>query len=323
MVEFWNFIEDNIKNFDRHEWKMLVGLDKKEKFNLKKTNLSLRRVTVCAMFISIALVLKTAFSIQIPLFGQNGMSIGISGIFSMLPAFLFGPVYGAVTSGLVDVLGHFLKPMGPYLPQMTVIMALGGFLRGLLWKWMKNFDTKKMRVSVMSFSVALLILGVINQIFLNADGIDKNFYERVSPEQVNTENMHFVSKMLITRTIGTKNPSESLATYLPFVTIGLIGAAVLGMILLGADLLISKKMLHDSTKGQTMQILTVLIVVGLIVTTLNTVLLREVVFASWKALPFSVLWIPRVIEELIGNTVKAYFVVLLMGVFHRQKKFVL
>ena len=56
-----------------------------------------------------------------------------------------------------------------------------------------------------------------------------------------------------------------------------------------------------------------------LVTSLNTLVLRETAFPAWKALPFTVVWIPRVIEEIISNTVKAYFVAGLLRVFENQK----
>ena len=42
------------------------------------------------------------------------------------------------------------------------------------------------------------------------------------------------------------------------------------------------------------------------------------IFTAWKVLPFAVIWIPRVIEEILGNTVKAYFVAVLLGIFRKQ-----
>lgn len=62
--------------------------------------------------------------------------------------------------------------------------------------------------------------------------------------------MHLVSRILITRTIDSKDPSGNLTTYITFVTAGVIGSAVLGILLLTADLFISKKFLHDTRKGQ-------------------------------------------------------------------------
>jgi len=286
---------------------------------LKKSSLYVRRITITALFLSISLVLKTAFAFYIPMFGQNGMSIGISGIFSIMPALLFGPVYGAITAGLSDLLGYILKPTGPYIPLMTLVVAAGGFIRGLLWNALRNKDSKKMRIAVAVCSAILLVLGICNVAFLSADGIDNGFYDQTHNEDINIDNMHLVSRMLITRTINTKDPSGNLATYITFVTAGVIGSAVLGILLLAVDLFISRKFIHDKNKGQIPQLLIALIVSGLIVTTLNTVVLRETIYESWKALPFSVIWIPRVIEEILGNTVKAYFISILLGIFNRQR----
>ncbi len=285
---------------------------------MKDSSLYVRRITISAVFLSISLVLKTTFSFYIPMFGQNGMSVGISGIFSIMPSLLFGPVYGAVVSGLSDLLGYLLKPVGTYIPLMTLVVAAGGFIRGALWTILRNKDSKKMRIAVAVCSTFLLLVGICNIAFLSADGIDNGFYDHVQKENINTDNMHLVSKMLITRTIDTKDPSGNLATYITFVTAGIIGSAALGILLLAADFFISKKFLHDARKGQIPQLLIAMVGSGLIVTTLNTVVLRETIFTAWKVLPFIAIWIPRVIEEVLGNTVKAYFVAVLLEIFRKQ-----
>ncbi len=285
---------------------------------MKKSSLYLRRITGSAVFLSISLMLKTTFSFYIPMFGQNGMSVGIAGIFSMMPAILFGPVYGAVVSGLSDFLGYLLKPTGPYIPLMTLIVAAGGFIRGALWMGLRNKDSRKIRIAVAIYSMLLLIVGFCNSASLSADGINVGFYDCVQKESIQTDKMHLVSRMLITRTINTKNPSGNLDTYITFVTAGLIGSAALGILLLAADFAISKKFLHDTRKGQIPQLLIAMIGSGLFVTTLNTLVLRETIFTAWKVLPFAVVWIPRVIEEILGNTVKVYFVAVLLGAFRKQ-----
>ena len=285
---------------------------------MDKSSIRLRRIVISAVFLSISLVLKTAFSFQIPLFGQNGMSIGISGIFSILPSVLFGPVYGAVTSGLSDLLGHFLKPMGPFIPLMPLIAAAGGFIRGCLWKILRKRDIRRMRIAVAVLSVVMLLSGLCNMAFLSADGIDKSFYDRVRMGDIHTDGMHFVSRLLVTRTMDMKDPSGNLATYLFFATSGLIGSAAFGILLLVLDLLISRKVRSNRGGGQMMPLLLAMIGSGLIVTTLNTVVMREMVYTSWKVLPFAVLWIPRVIEEILANIIKTYSVAVLLGVLNRQ-----
>ena len=67
-----------------------------------------------------------------------------------------------------------------------------------------------------------------------------------------------------------------------------------------------------------MPLLLAMIGSGLAVTTLNTFVMREMVYTSWKVLPFVVLWIPRIIEEILANTVKTYFVAVLLGALNQQ-----
>ncbi len=225
----------------------------------------MRRIIISAVLLSVALATKSMFSFYIPLFGENGMQVGISGIFSIMPSILFGPVYGALTSGLSDLLGYVIKPTGAYLPLMTIIMAGGGFLRGVLWNILRQRSTKGTRVFVIAASALMLAVGV-----LDSSG-------------------------------------------------GIIVSACLGFILAFADFFIAKRFYGDAEKGKTMQLLIAMLVSGLAVTTLNTVVLRETVLESWKALPFAVVWLPRAIEEILGNTVKTYFVALMAGIFEKQK----
>jgi len=174
-----------------------------------------------------------------------------------------------------------------------------------------------MRVAVTLCAAALLVFGLCNIAFLTQDGVTYSFYDSVNIHQIQTEDMHAISRMLITRTMNTSDPGKNLATYLVTMTWGLVGSAIFGLSVLLADLLISKFLLKDETKGKFLHILISMLVSGLIVTTLNTIVLREFLYESWKLLPFTVVWIPRVIEEIISNMVKAYFVALFMGLFSR------
>lgn len=235
-----------------------------------------------------------------------------------MPSLLFGPIYGAVVSGLSDFLGYLLKPMGTYIPLMTLVVAAGGFIRGALWVGLRNKSSKNMKIVIAVFSALLLLVGICNIAFLSADGIDAEFYNQTEKGNINTDNMHLVSKMLIERTIDTKDPSGNLTTYMNWVTAGMIGSAALGIFLLFIDLVLSKILLHDIRRGRISQLLIAMVGSGLFVTTLNTIILRETIYTAWKALPFTVVWIPRIIEEILGNTVKAYFLAVLLGTFEKQ-----
>lgn len=274
-------------------------------------SLRLRRLIVSALLLAIALVFKTLFTFYIPLFGQNGMRIGVSGIFSMIPSFLFGPWYGAAVSGLSDLLGYLLKPTGAYIPLLTLTAALGGFLRGGLFSLLKGRRDKPLRLATLIFSLLMLFLGLAVLHALRADGVDAAYYQRVSPDQGNLEGLRGVSRLLIQRTQNMKNPAEGLATYITFLTWGPVGFGVMGLLLLVGDLLVERFL-----KGAMVSVLAMLTATtlsGLVVTTLNTLILRETVYASWKVLPLLVVLLPRIIEEITMGAAK----VLLIGVLMR------
>jgi len=280
---------------------------------LKKSSLRLRRLAVSAMCLSIALVLARLTTFYIPFFGQNGMKVGISGIFSTLPSFLFGPFYGAAVSGLSDLLGFVLNPVGAYLPQMTAVVALGGFIRGGLWLLLKNKKAGPLRVAILLFAVLLLAFGAFNMYALRHDGVDSAFYDRHEVEAVDTSEMHAVSRMVIERTIKTSSPSGNLVGYLLTMTWGLLASGAMAALTIVVDFVICRILPERREKSRFLAVLVAMLLSGLVVTTLNTVILREVLFESWKMLPFTVVWLPRVIEEIVSACVKSYFIAALLG----------
>jgi hypothetical protein len=272
------------------------------------------------------LVLKLFFSLDsIPLFGENGMRIGVSSTFSAMPAILFGPLYGAATSALLDVLGFIIKPTNSFLPYLTASAALGGFLRGFLWNILKNKNEKNIRITLFSIAILALLLGLSNIYFLNEDGITPLFYANRDASVVpDLSQMHYISSLLIRRTISSSDPSGSISMYITVATAGLIGFALFCIILLSADLMFSKRLSFSAgktfsnppegkpgRKTYAAAILSAMLLSGFTVTTLNTVSLREFLYESWRLLPFSVVWMPRVIEEIVMSVVNSYFIITL------------
>ena len=54
---------------------------------------------------------------------------------------------------------------------------------------------------------------------------------------------------------------------------------------------------------------------GLIVTTINTVVLRYFTLPAWAGRAFWILWTPRALEELIICLIQAYFIAILYDVY--------
>lgn len=84
-----------------------------------------RTITVCAMLAAIGVILGS-----LTIYITDTVRIGFSGIPNMLAAYLFGPVAGGVFAGVLDILKYLVKPMGPFMPALTLIVALKGLLYG-------------------------------------------------------------------------------------------------------------------------------------------------------------------------------------------------
>jgi len=233
----------------------------------------------------------------------------------MLPSILFGPFYGAAVSGLSDLMGYLIKPDGAYMPLLTLTAALGGFLRGGIFVWLKNRSEGKLRLTVVILTTLMLMIGLGSMICLKSDGMDYDFYVRVAPEQaIEMTELSPVGRMLVMRTANTKNPTRNLATYIVCLTGAPLAFAGFCAFMLLADWFAAKRIqIEGKTKVNVLAMLLAVLVSGMIVTTLNTVVMRETLYESWKVLPFAVIWIPRAIEELLAGVVKVCCMAMLMG----------
>ncbi|MDL2287713.1 ECF transporter S component, partial [Eubacteriales bacterium OttesenSCG-928-G02] len=143
--------------------------------SIEQNKIFITKTTLTAMFIALAVVSKLLFSVNIPIFGASGMKVGVSGIFTTIPAIVFGPFYGAVASACSDIFGHLIKPLGPYNPLYTITAFLGGFLKGCIWYLLVKVDKKKLKIVFASFLIVIGTFAVSVHISLYADGISKNF----------------------------------------------------------------------------------------------------------------------------------------------------
>jgi len=231
--------------------------------NAKKHQLHLRRMVATSVFLAIALILRTYFSGYITLFGAQGARVGIHGVFTIMPGILFGPFYGAVASGLGDLLGHFIRPSGPWLWQMTLIMTFGGFVRGWVWRLLRGRSRGATRAVVVAMTLLFLGFGSLTMVQLRQDGITRAFFYSVEyPAEVDTSEMGFVSRMVITRTQSWRNDWESrladappsqtatnavLSNRIDETMFAPMAAGVFGVLLLGVDLVLSKGLKKDET----------------------------------------------------------------------------
>ena len=90
-----------------------------------------RRVAFAGMFIALNIVLTRFFSYTVVI-GECRTYVWFGEIPVILSGIMLGPVYGAITGALADLIGYPFNPMGPYFPGFTLSSALTGLLPGLM-----------------------------------------------------------------------------------------------------------------------------------------------------------------------------------------------
>ncbi len=245
-------------------------------FFMKKENIRKRtiRITLTAVFLGMALVAKSFLSFTIPVFGGSGLRVGFAGIFTAFPAFLFGPLYGGITSALSDFIGYLIKPEGAYIPLLSVTAFCGGVIKGLVWKLFKDRSVRYFKIVI---AVILLVITVLSGVVwgnLKADGVNSSLIatensvlcdyidsaeQTLQKENLEKEEPEEITHKLIVRraisdlkekdispvteivlSLSNYSSAKSLAGYINLVTLGPVCVAILGFILLGLDSLMPK-----------------------------------------------------------------------------------
>lgn len=251
-----------------------------------KRNRSLLILVQCALLLAISLVFRY-FSQMIPIAGVGSMRISVSVFFTKMPALLFGPIYGGSVCALSDFLGWVIRPdEGAYIFPMTLTAALGGILAGLVFKYIKDIKINNHHKGV--YLVITILFGIFG--FIN----------------------HLSSTVFTDSSFG-KLILQLGEKRLPYFTYGFYVCFAVGLLFYIINFLIEK--FSDRPYAELyMKIFITLICANIPVTTLNTFILRWF-YDGLAKLPFSVVYAPRVIEEIITIFITSYVFTYLYKIF--------
>ncbi|MFA9397493.1 MAG: folate family ECF transporter S component [Clostridiaceae bacterium] len=139
------------------------------------SNLSTKKVVSAGLLTSISIILTRYFAIMIPLAGLPSLRIGFGSIPIIISGILFGPLIGALTGIVADLIGFSINPMGGiFFIGFTISSALYGILPGLIYKYIRSSKLKLNYNIINIISILLFSLSVLYIMFINKVLIFKN-----------------------------------------------------------------------------------------------------------------------------------------------------
>lgn len=110
-----------------------------------------RKIAVIAILIGLAVAIRTFATIDVTQYVK--VDFGMVAII-MAIGLLFGPVAGALSGGMIDLIQYMIKPTGFYNPFITIGIICYGLIAGFFFFW-KN---EKARIKVIETGVTVAYL---------------------------------------------------------------------------------------------------------------------------------------------------------------------
>jgi ECF transporter S component (folate family) len=253
---------------------------------LSSSKTQINQIIQTALLIGLALALRS-FSIMVVFMGAPGMRVSFAAIFTRMPAILFGPFYGGIAGGIVDIAGYLIKPEGPYIPFLTLTSIADGIIAGYVWQFLRGRSTKMIQKGLWITFISIGSIGLFN---------------------IALTNLYPGSSIALAL--------DSMGERKEYMVLGLVAIAVIGLILLTIDYAVRYKFPDAVVNKYYLKVLLTFLVAGVPVTTINSYILLFY-FAGLKKIGFFLFWIPRLLEELLMAVLISYITAFLLSVYDR------
>lgn len=126
-----------------------------------------KRLTTIGLLVGISVIFTRFLGVVMPLAGIQALRLSFGQLPIMLAGILLGPVAGAITGALADIIGGVIFPIGPYFPGFTVSTAMWGFLTPLLLRLFANEERRRSYVAFLfAVFVTSLVVSGLNTLWL-------------------------------------------------------------------------------------------------------------------------------------------------------------
>ena len=132
-------------------------------FNMKKffPKLSVRDICLLGLLLAITALLSIFCTFRI----GTLVKIPLKFISVFVTAALYGPVWGGICAGAGDILNCLLAPVGPFVPQITALEFISGFIYGIFFfnfaQSKKSYTIRAVLCSLVQFFMAIIINTVV------------------------------------------------------------------------------------------------------------------------------------------------------------------
>jgi ECF transporter S component (folate family) len=121
-----------------------------------------RKLVFLSLLTALGIVLTRFLSLRLPLFGVEGIRIGIGSLPMIFAGMVFGPVAGGLVGAVTDVVGFWISPMGAYMPHFTLTAFLTGFIPGFvmiyIFKNVRNFKTLLISIAIGQIITSIILV---------------------------------------------------------------------------------------------------------------------------------------------------------------------
>ena len=102
-------------------------------------NKQLKILAQVSLLVALALIIKISTSQSFFVWGVWAR-FNVAGVASQMVPILFGPLWGAASGAVVDILNFFISQPPPWLPHITALEMLSAILLWYLWKTVRIED---------------------------------------------------------------------------------------------------------------------------------------------------------------------------------------